>query len=115
MLILIAFVCFTISVAIGAWRQMCGIYEVRMPFNVPSAWHKGFVRISTWVLTAFFSIVFAYIISDWIFVSIGEFIGKFLFGVLLAARWFVSMLFGAFPAIKKSDAFEAEYANKLED
>ncbi len=115
MLFLTAIISFVIAVAIGAWRQMCGIYEARMPFNNPPMWHNGFVRISTWIATAFFSIVFAFIIAMWISTSIGEFIGKFSFGVLLITRWYVSMFIGAFPAVKKCDEFEAKYVSQAEN
>jgi hypothetical protein len=116
MLIFIAVICFIIAVAIGAWRQMCMVYELRMPFNNPLIWrHSRFVRVSTWIATAFFSIVFAYIIAMWISTSIGEFTGKFSFGVLLVTRMFASMFIGAFPAIKRCDKFEAKYASQSDD
>ncbi len=115
MLFLTAIISFVIAVAIGAWRQMCGIYEARMPFNNPPMWHNGFVRISTWLATAFFSIVFAFVIATWISISIGEFTGKFSFGVLLLMRWYVSMFIGAFPAVKRCDEFEAKYVNNSDD
>ena len=113
MLLLAAIISFVIAVAIGAWRQMCMVYELRMPFNNPLIWrHSSFVRISTWIATAFFSIVFAFIIAMWISSSIGEFTGKFSFGVLLVIRMFTSMFIGAFPAVRKCDEFEAKYVNE---
>ncbi len=91
---------------------MCGVYDLRMPLNNPHIWRRGFVRFTTWIATAFFSIIFAYIIATWISTSIGELIGKFSFGILLAARIFVSMFIGAFPAIERCDNFEADYASQ---
>jgi hypothetical protein len=51
----------------------------------------------------------------WISTSIGEFTGKFSFGVLLVTRMFTSMFIGAFPAIKRCDKFEAKYASQSDD
>ncbi len=115
MLFFIAVICFVIAVAIGAWRQMCGVYELRMPHNNPPIWRSGFVRVSTWIATTFFSIIFAYIIAMWISTSIGELIGKISFGVLLVARIFASMFIGAFNATKRCDEFEAEYLNQSDN
>jgi hypothetical protein len=112
MLILIAIICFVIAVAVGSWRQMCGIYEAKMPYNVPSAWHNNFIRIGSWIFVAVLSLIFALIISVWIKNSIGEFIGKFSFGVLLVTRWFFSMFIGGFPAVKKVDEFERKYMDE---
>ena len=112
MLIFIAIIYFITAVAVGAWRQMCGIYEAKLPYNVPSAWRNGFFRIGSWIFVAVLSIIFAFIFSSWIYYSVGEFIGQFSFGVLLVTRWFFSMFLGGFPAVKKVDEFEKNYLDK---
>jgi hypothetical protein len=91
---------FVIAVALGAWRQSCIVYEAQNAAMLgPRAWYITGVRQITWLITTIFSIVFAFIVATWIGNNIGEFIGKFSFGVLLVFRWFISMAFGAWPAI----------------
>lgn len=96
----VAIFSFVIAVLIGAWRQMCCIYENKLPYNLASLWRNTGIRIGSWMLTAILSIIFAFICASWIIANVGDFIGKFSFGVLLVTRWFASMFIGAFPAIK---------------
>jgi len=112
MLFAIAIICFLVASALGAWRQMCGFYEVKMQFNTPSAWDSRFIRIFSWLITTICSIAFSFIAASWIYYSYGEFIGKFSFGVFLFIRWLTSMLIGVYPAFNKHAAFEEKYLGK---
>jgi len=91
---------FLIAVALGAWRQSCIVYETHnAPELGPRAWYTAGIRQITWLITTIFSIAFAFIVATWLSINVGEFIGKFSFGVLLVLRWFISMVIGAWPAI----------------
>jgi hypothetical protein len=100
--IIIGCIMFVLAVYIGAWRQMCSVYAVSLPYNCPSAWRNTMVRVGTWVLVAIFALAGSFIFSTWIVNNIGDFIGRFSFGVFLAIRWTLSLVLGAIPAHKKS-------------
>lgn len=110
MLIAFAIVCFFLAVAIGSWRQMCGVYELQMPFNCPPIWRNTFVRVVTWLISTSLSLVFATILSIWVIDVVNEWLGKFSFGVFLYLRWLTSAFFGGYPAIKRCKEFNNEYA-----
>jgi len=112
MLIVFAIVCFILAVAIGSWRQMCGVYEIQMPFNCPRIWNSVFVKILTWILSTTLSIIFATIFSMWISVEVNDWFGKFTFGVFLYIRWLTSGFFGSYPAIKRCEEFNNTYASE---
>jgi len=112
MLIIFAIICFILAVAIGSWRQMCGVYEIQMPFNCPRIWNNVFVKILTWILSTTLSIIFATIFAMWISVEINDWFGKFTFGVFLYIRWLTSGFFGGYPAIKRCEEFNNTYATE---
>lgn len=112
MLLLIATISFIIAVAIGAWRQMCGVYELQMPYNCPPIWHSKVLRTITWLLSTGLSIVFAMIFANWIIVEVNDLFGKFTFGVFLYVRWMFSAFFGGYPAIKRCEEFANRYATE---
>jgi hypothetical protein len=72
MLIVFAIACFILAVAIGSWRQMCGVYEIQMPFNCPRILNSVFIKVLTWILSTTLSIIFATILSMWISVEIND-------------------------------------------
>ena len=110
MLFILAITCFILAVAIGSWRQMCGVYEMQMPFNCPRIWHNTVVRIVTWVLSTLLSIVFAMIFATWIITEINQWFGRFTFGIFLFIRWLLSGFFGAYPAFKRCEEFTNTHA-----
>ena len=112
MLIAFAIVCFILAVAIGSWRQMCGVYEIQMPFNCPRIWNSVFVKILTWILSTTLSIIFATIFAMWISVEMNDWFGKFTFGVFLYIRWLISGFFGSYPAIMRCEEFSNTYASE---
>lgn len=83
-----------IAVLIGAWRQMCTVFEAEDPFELPSAWRVPQVRLLTWGLSTALSIFFAFAVTDWI-VANGFPGGKLWFGVILVLRWFASNVVAA--------------------
>ena len=99
------FICFVVAVAVGAWRQMCGVYEIHMPFNCPSIWRNKFFRITTWLISTILSLVFALLLSKWVIEIVNEWVGKFSFGVFLYTRWLVSGFIGAYPAMRRCQQF----------
>lgn len=107
---IIAFTCFALAVAVGAWRQMCTVYELKMPFNNPPIWRKTSVRVVTWLMSTSLSLIFATILSLWVTAALNDWVGKFSFGVFLYIRWLTSAFFGAYPAIKRCEEFDNEYA-----
>jgi len=107
--------CFIVAVAIGAWRQMCGAYELQMPFNCPRIWHHTWIKVVTWLLSTSLSIIFAFILSTWIVTEVNEWFGKFTFGVFLYLRWLVSAFIGGYPAIKRSEEFALNNAKDYVD
>jgi hypothetical protein len=117
MLIVFAVICFILAVAIGSWRQMCGVYELKMPHNNPPIWRNPFVRIFTWIISTSLSIIFATILAMWISVEVNDWLGKFSFGVLLLIRWVTSLFFGAYPAYKRCEEFQKTYGkgSKFDD
>ena len=74
----------------GKWRHACVIWETKAPHNLPSAWHNPAVRIGTWIAVTICSLVFATAIATVISKEINTLLGKFLWGVLLAARYYAS-------------------------
>ncbi len=107
----IAIFCFCLATAIGAWRQSCAIYEIHLPYNCPSAWMNPAVRIVTWMITATLAVISAYVFADLIRDNIGDFVGKFSFGVILVTRWFLSSAFGGMPAYSKSQEIMSQYTS----
>jgi len=79
-----------LAFVIGKWRHACIFWEMKMPFNVPSAWHNQTVRIGTWLAVTACSLVFATSIASVISEEINSLLGKFLWGVLLVARYYAS-------------------------
>ena len=90
-----------VAVLIGAWRQSCEVYELAAPSKCPKIWMNKTVRVLTWIVTAILSLIFAIEVSRWVRTNVGELIGNFSFGALLAARWIASMMIGSFPANEK--------------
>ncbi len=109
MLFLLAIICFILAVAIGAWRQMCSVYALHMPFNCPRIWGNIFFRVGTWFLSTILSIVFALILAMWIMSEVHELFGAFTFGIFLYSRFLISGFWGAYPAIKRCDEFKNKY------
>ena len=99
--IFVAIVCGVSAVFIGAWRQACDIYERMLPWNCPRIWKNWGVQMFTWLIVALLSIVFSTVMATLIVLNIGDFIGRFSFGVLLVLRWHVSTLIGGVPATRK--------------
>ena len=84
-----------LAVIIGAWRQNCIFWELMDPYNCPRLWRTSASSIVlTWIATAVFSTIFAFIIATWIVNEVSDFVGRFSFGVLLVARWYISQLIG---------------------
>jgi hypothetical protein len=106
---IIAFICFVLAIAVGAWRQMCTVYEHKMPFNNPPIWRKTSVRVVTWLMSTSLSLIFATIFSLWVSAAVNEWVGKFSFGVFLYMRYVASAFFGAYPALKRCGEFNNEY------
>lgn len=100
-----ALICFVVAVAVGAWRQMCGVYEMHMPFNCPPVWRNTFFRLITWLVSTILSLVFALLLSMWVIEVVNEWVGKFSFGVFLYTRWLVSGFIGAYPAMRRCQQF----------
>ena len=98
---------------LGWWRASCNFWEHYAPYNVPSIWHNSTVRFGTWCISAVLSIAFAsafaLLISNWM----GEMIGKFSFGGLLATRWMISGMAAAIsthPELSRIKLMEKEGA-----
>lgn len=105
----IAFICFALAVAIGAYRQMCGVYELYLPYNCPPLWQSTFARVITWSISTVLSIVYAFILAMWVIDTVNDWVGKFSFGVFLVLRWQISALIGAYPAMKRVEEFRKEF------
>lgn len=106
----LAFICFVLAVAVGAWRQKCRVYELHMPINCPSIWRNSTVRVVTWLISTSLSLVFATILSVWVMDVVNEWVGKFSFGVFLFLRWMTSAVFGGSTAIKRVAEFNNEFS-----
>lgn len=98
-----ALICGVLAVLLGAWRQASGVYELALESNCPKIWKYKTIKIATWIVTALLSLIFAIVMAKWISLNVGDFIGRFSFGAILAARWIASMLIGLFPANTKCD------------
>ena len=109
MLMIIAVLSGLIAVLLGAYRQMCIVYSAEMSYNTPRLWNSRLARITTWLITATLSIFFGLVIATWIQINIGDFVGKFSFGVLLALRWLLSSIIGGVPAHKKVKEVQNNY------
>lgn len=91
----IALFLFLVSILLGAWRQYNGLIEAKEPYGVARAWASPIIRISSWIVVAMLSIWSCMIFSSSLQQVLGELIGQFMFGILIAMRWIISMGLGA--------------------
>ena len=104
MLFFIGTVAGLLAFLLGWWRASCGFWELHAPYNLPSLWYSPAVRIGTWFISAVLSMIFAAAFALLISSAMGETIGKFSFGGLLAIRWMISGMAaasGAEPVLRR--------------
>lgn len=101
---IIALLSFLAAIAIGAYRQMCNVYFVQLPYNCPSSWRSPLFRFVTWIISTSLSVTYAFILATWIVEEVNVLLGQFSFGVFLSLRWLISVLVGAGPAMRHAEA-----------
>ncbi|NQV93806.1 MAG: sel1 repeat family protein [Sphingomonadales bacterium] len=88
-----------IAFIIGSWGRVCLYYEMTEPHQMPSLWSSSAVQVGTFILTAGFSLVFAFIAAGWVSESYGDALGAFSFGVFLVLQWVARSIASAFYVI----------------
>jgi hypothetical protein len=56
---MIAIICYYIAYRVGAYRMFCKRLQMFSIVLVPHSWHKAWLRNITWVITIFFTLLFA--------------------------------------------------------
>ena len=56
---ILAIICYYIAYRIGAFRMFCNRLKMFSIVLVPHSWHKVWLRNISWVITIFFSLLFA--------------------------------------------------------
>jgi hypothetical protein len=97
-----------LAIVIGAYRQYCTYMEVKESWNIPRIWRRSLTfRIFSWIFVTGSAIWGAFIVAGML-VSFNDFIGKFLFGVLLLIRWCISAYIGITKAKRAVADFELQ-------
>lgn len=90
-MIALATILLLLATIIGAWRHFNSRIRAINKANTPLAWTKISVRFGSLLCVIVFSLVGATILSVWISES-SYWIGRFLWGAILMARWQVSVI-----------------------
>lgn len=72
---------------LGRWRSTCIFWMSTYPLQVPTAWRRGWVQVTTWVLVTVLSLIFATLWASLIIIHVNDWLGRFSWGALLVFRW----------------------------
>jgi hypothetical protein len=89
-LLIVGAVCGYVAFIVGKWRQLCVFFELNEAWSVPAGWRNPLIRYGTWMLVTVTSLLFATCLATLVMESVHPWLGRFLWGVLLMARWLAS-------------------------
>jgi hypothetical protein len=111
-LFLIGSVAGYLAFVIGKWRHTCLFWMAENRANVPLGWHKTATPLGSLILVAVLSIVFATSWALLIAKQMGNLLGLFAWGVLLAARWYASQVSAFVGGQKEKKQIEIDIATR---
>jgi hypothetical protein len=97
---------------VGKWRQTCLFWMAENRANVPMGWYKPAIPVGSLILVVVLSIAFATSWALLVATLVGELLGMFAWGVLLAARCYASQVAAFVSSQKDKKQIEMDIATR---